>query len=41
MRLLLDTHVLLALIEGWVQTVVSEALGDRIPGTAALSEMLA
>ncbi|ABM12634.1 conserved hypothetical protein [Mycolicibacterium vanbaalenii PYR-1] len=30
----------LALIEGWVQTVVSDALGDRIPGTPALSEML-
>lgn len=30
----------LALIEGWVQTVVSDALGDRIPGTSALSEML-
>lgn len=30
----------LALIEGWVQTVVSQALGDRIPGTVALSEML-
>ena len=30
----------LALIEGWVQTVVTAALGDRIPGTAALSEML-
>jgi putative hydrolase len=33
-------ETLLALIEGWVQTVVSAALGDRIPGTAALSEML-
>lgn len=33
-------ETLLALIEGWVQTVVSEALGERIPGTAALSEML-
>lgn len=33
-------ETLLALIEGWVQTVVSDALGDRIPGTAALSEML-
>ncbi|AFM16229.1 putative hydrolase [Mycolicibacterium chubuense NBB4] len=33
-------ETLLALIEGWVQTVVSEALGDRIPGTSALSEML-
>jgi putative hydrolase len=33
-------ETLLALIEGWVQTVVSEALGDRIPGTAALGETL-
>ena len=30
----------LALIEGWVQTVVTAALGDRLPGTTALSEML-
>ncbi|MCG5431554.1 zinc-dependent metalloprotease [Mycobacterium sp. MYCO198283] len=33
-------ETLLALIEGWVQTVVDDALGERIPGTAALSEML-
>jgi putative hydrolase len=33
-------ETLLALIEGWVQTVVGAALGDRIPGTAALSETL-
>ena len=33
-------ETLLALIEGWVQTVVSEALGDRIPGASALSETL-
>jgi putative hydrolase len=33
-------ETLLALIEGWVQTVVTEALGERIPGTSALSEML-
>ncbi len=33
-------ETLLALIEGWVQTTVTAALGDRIPGTAALSEML-
>ncbi|WP_083409850.1 zinc-dependent metalloprotease [Mycolicibacterium rutilum] len=33
-------ETLLALIEGWVQTVVAEALGDRIPGTSALAEML-
>ena len=33
-------ETMLALVEGWVSTVVSAALGDRIPGTAALSEML-
>lgn len=33
-------ETLLALIEGWVSTVVTNALGDRIPGTTALSEML-
>src|SRR3954468_5551915 len=33
-------ETLRALIEGWVQTVVSDALGDRIPGTSALSETL-
>ena len=33
-------ETLLALIEGWVQTVVAAALGDRIPGAAALSETL-
>ncbi len=33
-------ETLLALIEGWVQTVVADALGDRIPGTQALSETL-
>lgn len=33
-------ETLLALVEGWVATVVTAALGDRIPGTAALSEML-
>jgi putative hydrolase len=33
-------ETLLALIEGWVQTVVTDALGDRIPGAAALSETL-
>src|SRR3954468_7074973 len=30
----------LALIEGWVQTVVNDALGERIPGASALSETL-
>ncbi|WP_458695231.1 zinc-dependent metalloprotease [[Mycobacterium] appelbergii] len=33
-------ETLLALIEGWVQTIVTEALGERIPGTSALSETL-
>ncbi|BBY79589.1 zinc-dependent metalloprotease [Mycolicibacterium pulveris] len=33
-------ETLLALIEGWVETVVTDALGERLPGTAALSEML-
>ena len=33
-------ETLLALIEGWVQAVVTAALGDRLPGTAALSEAL-
>ena len=33
-------EILLALIEGWVQTVVTAALGERIPGAAALSESL-
>src|SRR3954469_14126804 len=33
-------ETLLALIEGWVQTVVADALCDRIPGTSALSETL-
>jgi putative hydrolase len=31
---------LLALIEGWVQTTVNAALGERIPGAAALGETL-
>jgi putative hydrolase len=33
-------ETLLALVEGWVQTVVSAALGERMPGTVALAEML-
>jgi putative hydrolase len=33
-------ETLLALIEGWVQTVVTDALGERIPGTSALAETL-
>ncbi|WP_068274906.1 zinc-dependent metalloprotease [Aldersonia kunmingensis] len=33
-------ETLLALIEGWVETVVADAIGDRLPGVAALSETL-
>lgn len=33
-------ETLLALVEGWVQVVVTAALGDRIPGAAALGETL-
>ena len=33
-------EILLALIEGWVQAVVNAALGDRLPGAAALGETL-
>lgn len=33
-------ETMLALVEGWVSTVVTAALGERIPGTTALSEML-
>jgi putative hydrolase len=33
-------ETLLALIDGWVQVVVTAAFGDRIPGTAALAETL-
>src|ERR1700754_4112234 len=33
-------EILLALIEGWVQTVVQAGLGERIPGAAALGEPL-
>ncbi len=33
-------ELLLALVEGWVETVVAQALGDRLPGVAALSETL-
>ncbi|AEQ06109.1 zinc-dependent metalloprotease [Corynebacterium pseudotuberculosis] len=31
-------ETLLALIEGWVEIVVTEAMGNRIPSTAALNE---
>ncbi|MEE2031231.1 zinc-dependent metalloprotease [Rhodococcus chondri] len=33
-------ETLLALVEGWVETVVIDALGDRLPGVSALSETL-
>ncbi|MGW5571394.1 zinc-dependent metalloprotease [Nocardia thailandica] len=33
-------ETLLALIEGWVDVVVSDATGDRLPGAGALSETL-
>ncbi|MQY22874.1 zinc-dependent metalloprotease [Nocardia macrotermitis] len=33
-------ETMLALIEGWVQVVVSEAVGDRLPGAGALAETL-
>ncbi|MCF8587114.1 zinc-dependent metalloprotease [Gordonia liuliyuniae] len=33
-------ETLLALVEGWVETVVSAALGDRIPSTSALTETM-
>ncbi|MFT3714380.1 MAG: zinc-dependent metalloprotease [Gordonia sp. (in: high G+C Gram-positive bacteria)] len=33
-------ETLLALIEGWVEYTVTQALGDRIPSTAALTETM-
>lgn len=33
-------ETMLALIEGWVQIVVAEAVGDRLPGAGALAETL-
>lgn len=33
-------ETLLALIEGWVDTVVDEALSDRLPGAAAMRETM-
>ncbi|MFD6897772.1 zinc-dependent metalloprotease [Rhodococcus sp. NPDC060086] len=33
-------ETMLALIEGWVEIVVSDALSDRLPGVSALSETL-
>jgi len=40
MQALERLETLLALIEGWVQVVVTAALGDRLPGAAALGETL-
>lgn len=37
---LLRLETLLALAEGWVDVVVAEAVGDRLPGAAALRETL-
>ncbi|MCX7491615.1 zinc-dependent metalloprotease [Corynebacterium sp. P6129] len=31
-------ETMLALVEGWVELVVTEAIGDRIPSTAAMNE---
>lgn len=33
-------ETLLALVEGWVDTVVADAVGDRLPGAPALQETL-
>ena len=33
-------ETLLALVEGWVDTVVADAVGDRLPGAPALRETL-
>lgn len=33
-------ETLLALVEGWVDTVVTSALGERLPGASALSETM-
>lgn len=33
-------ETLLALVEGWVETVVLDALGERLPGVSALTETL-
>lgn len=35
-----ELETLLALVEGWVDTVVAEAVGDRLPGAGALRETL-
>src|SRR5690606_18817199 len=33
-------ETMLALVEGWVETVVADALGERLPGASALTETL-
>ncbi|ORI18218.1 zinc-dependent metalloprotease [Rhodococcus sp. 1168] len=33
-------ETMLALVEGWVETVVGEALGERLPGAGALGETI-
>lgn len=35
-----ELETLLALVEGWVDTVVADAVGDRLPGASALHETL-
>jgi hypothetical protein len=35
-----ELETLLALVEGWVDTVVADAVGDRLPGAGALRETL-
>lgn len=37
---LASLETVLALVEGWVDTVVADAVGDRLPGAAALQETL-
>ncbi|QNK80627.1 zinc-dependent metalloprotease [Nakamurella sp. PAMC28650] len=37
---LVSLETVLALLEGWVDTVVADAVGDRLPGAAALQETL-
>ncbi len=39
-RVLAGLEALLALVEGWVDTVVAAAVGDRLPGASALRETL-
>jgi len=37
---LASLETILALVEGWVDTVVADAIGERLPGAAALQETL-